>query len=314
MDMGIRGWMIVVGVLLILAVLLDGYRRIRKEQRGKIKMSMSMGGGFDDSDLENMTSAELPNGGARVLPRAGAASSVKKPLAKSDERKPPGAQGAKVAASRTKPTQAAAKPNSAQSIDTAPTCDDDLPSMSALDTGAQNTEFESMAAKEKPLVPERTLSANGDVNSSINTDDLQDLLIINVMAKDEAAFDGQKLLQIFKACDLRIGNMNIFHRYEEEGGMGPVQFSIANIVEPGTFNMESVDTFNTPGICFFLRLPGPRNASEAFDCMLETAQCVAKNLGGELQDEVHSVVNNQTLAHWRQRIGDYKRRTLVQPA
>ena len=67
-------------------------------------------------------------------------------------------------------------------------------------------------------------------------------------------------------------------------------------------------TMSTPGISFFMSLPGPSNAMQAFDFMLETAQCVVKNLGGELKDERRSVMTAQTIEHCRQRIREYERK------
>ena len=47
-EIGMREWLIGGGVLLVLAVLLDGFRRMRAERRSGIKMSLGMGGGFAD--------------------------------------------------------------------------------------------------------------------------------------------------------------------------------------------------------------------------------------------------------------------------
>lgn len=42
--------------------------------------------------------------------------------------------------------------------------------------------------------------------------------------------------------------------------------------------------------------------------MLETAQCVVRNLGGELKDERRSVMTPQTIEHCRQRIREFERK------
>src|SRR5690606_21576286 len=64
-----KEWVTVIIVLLIVAILLDGVRRMRIAQRDKIRMSRSMyknKGGNDASPKDNFSS-ELPNGGARVI-------------------------------------------------------------------------------------------------------------------------------------------------------------------------------------------------------------------------------------------------------
>jgi cell division protein ZipA len=45
--------------------------------------------------------------------------------------------------------------------------------------------------------------------------------------------------------------------------------------------------------------------------MLETAQAVARNLGGDVLDESRSVLTRQTMEHCRQKIRDLERRLLA---
>jgi FtsZ-interacting cell division protein ZipA len=49
---------------------------------------------------------------------------------------------------------------------------------------------------------------------------------------------------------------------------------------------------------------------DAFECMLATAETVAKNLGGEMLDEDRSVMRNQTAEHYRQRVRDFEMKNL----
>ncbi len=53
---------------------------------------------------------------------------------------------------------------------------------------------------------------------------------------------------------------------------------------------------------------------KAFDFMLETAQCLATNLGGEVRDDQHSVMRPQTIEHCRQQIRDFERRNMTRRA
>lgn len=143
------------------------------------------------------------------------------------------------------------------------------------------------------------------------TDEYSELLVLNVVAPKDTPFKGADMLQILLACDVRYGKMNIFHRYEKPDGTGAVQFSIANLVEPGDFDLDGIEEFTTPGLVFFMNLPGPEKSLKAFDAMVETAKCLVSNLGGELRDQSHSVATKQTLEHYRQRIRDFERRQLT---
>ncbi len=207
--------------------------------------------------------------------------------------------------------QEASKTKSPQ--DSPITADAKKPAVKAkVDTKNKDTkEAKKTAAGAK----ENDAVAQGDLLEELNVDDEppskapEEVLILHVMST-AGGFKGGPLLQILRACDLRFGDMNIFHRYEEANGNGAVQFGVANMVKPGTFDINAMDTFKTPGITLFLPLPGPKQALKAYDYMVETAQCVAKNLHGELKDESLSVVTEQTLEHGRQRVRDFERQRL----
>jgi len=83
------------------------------------------------------------------------------------------------------------------------------------------------------------------------------VLVIHVLSKDPTGFYGPKLLRLFKECDLRYGQEGIFHRYEEAKGRGPIQFSIAQMVEPGVFDPSAMEEQHFVGLTFFMGLPGP---------------------------------------------------------
>ena len=135
--------------------------------------------------------------------------------------------------------------------------------------------------------------------------------MINVVARSPQGFRGEDILHILLACDLRFGDMNFFHRHEFAAGRGAIQFSVANMMQPGVFDIDNMADFNTPGLVFFLTLPGPEDMMKAFDYMLETAQAVARNLDGDVLDESRSVMTKQTLEHSRQQIRDLERRLLA---
>ncbi|MGQ7275216.1 cell division protein ZipA [Marinobacter sp. V034] len=141
-----------------------------------------------------------------------------------------------------------------------------------------------------------------------NRPDAQEVIVINVQAKPDNAYEGKALGKLFDACGLEFGDMDIYHRHEETNTTSPVQFSVANAVEPGTFRASDLKDMKSPGISFFMSLPGPSDSLKAFEFMLETAQCVIHNLGGELKDERRSVMTPQTIEHCRQRIREFERK------
>ncbi len=138
------------------------------------------------------------------------------------------------------------------------------------------------------------------------------VIVFNVMAGPGRNFAGDKIRAALEEVDMVFGEMRIFHHYGvgELNAKTPV-FSIANIVEPGFFDLERMEELETPGLCFFLRLPGPLDGKVAFELMLNTGQRLAEKLVGELRDETRSVVTMQTLFHLRDRITEFGRQQLL---
>ena len=141
----------------------------------------------------------------------------------------------------------------------------------------------------------------------------EQVLVIHVQSKQQP-FNGPLLYKLLDACGVEHGEMDIFHRHEEAEGQGSLQFSIANGVAPGTFEVQSAPEFTTPALTFFLRLIDPTDRMNAFECMLATAQCVADNLGGELKDENRSSLRSQTIEHYRQKVREFERKQLTRRA
>lgn len=142
--------------------------------------------------------------------------------------------------------------------------------------------------------------------------DYEEILIIHVVARSEDGFKGPDLLQSILESGLRFGSMDIFHRHESMTGNGDKLFSMANALNPGTFDLDDIDMFSTRAVCFFMGLPGPRNTRQAFDLMIAAARKLANELDGDLKDDHRSDLTAQTIEHYRQRIADFERHQLTQ--
>lgn len=291
-DLTIRDWMVIIGVLLILAVMLDAWRRIRNDRRADVRVNLS--DAPDESserDEELAWLKELPNGGARVVERG-------------DLLRAAGHETGQQRAA-AKPSREVASPDSAGDDDDG---DDDL--VAGMSAGGDRADSDNVdwldglgSDADEPAAPDAPGRLPRDVEPEV--------FMLNVVARDPRGFKGEDILHILLACDLRFGDMNFFHRHEFEAGRGAIQFSVANMMQPGVFDIDNMADFNTPGLVFFLTLPGPEDMMKAFDYMLETAQAVARNLGGDVLDESRSVLTKQTLEHSRQLIRDLERRLLA---
>lgn len=308
MDLTIRDWMVIVGVLLIVVVLVDAWRRIRREKSGKIKVKLVNPEDLPPEPVSDIRQyGELPNGGARVVERGDilrAAGFGSKDANSSSSRKStdtvPGKKGAGNKGIVKKRTDKRLIQNEDELVDgiTSVAPGDEAENLDWLD-GLVSNEGQSASA---PAVP-----AAGELPRY----ETPEVFMLNVVAVSKQGFRGGDILHILLACDLRFGDMNFFHRHEFEAGRGAIQFSVANMMQPGVFDIDNMADMSTPGLVFFLTLPGPEDMIKAYDYMVETAQTVARNLGAEVLDESRSVLTRQAMEHGRQKIRELERRLLA---
>jgi cell division protein ZipA len=98
--------------------------------------------------------------------------------------------------------------------------------------------------------------------------------------------------------------MNIFHSMHN----GSTVFSIAKMVEPGFFDINNPESFQTPGVTLILQLPGPVPADVAFEVLVSEAFEIANELGATVLDERRSTLTKQTVQHMREGIYEYMHR------
>ncbi len=128
-----------------------------------------------------------------------------------------------------------------------------------------------------------------------------------VVAREGEPFRGSDIVVAAEKAGLRFGAMHIFHRLVEgRPDAGPV-FSMANMMKPGYFNMARIADLATPGLTFFITLPGPLAALDAWEAMLPVAQRIAELLGGELLDEDHNALGRQRVAGLREELRAWDR-------
>ncbi|MEX1220862.1 MAG: cell division protein ZipA [Idiomarina sp.] len=123
---------------------------------------------------------------------------------------------------------------------------------------------------------------------------------------------GAILLQQMTELGFKYGEFDIFHRHETTAGTGPVLFSLANMFNPGTFDIDEMEVFKTQGIALFLALPVKGSAQQAFNMMHNAAQKIAKAVeNGQVLDEHRNPLTRQTVQHIQQRIREFERRQLL---
>lgn len=145
------------------------------------------------------------------------------------------------------------------------------------------------------------------------TEEFDKIVTLYLAARAGQALHGPDILVAAERAGLRYGHMGVFHRLVEgHPERGPV-FSVANIMKPGSFDMADIQELQTPAIAFFLTLPAPVAALDAWDTMLPTAQRMAELLDGVVLDEQRNAIGRQRIAHIRDELRAYDRQREAPP-
>ncbi len=143
--------------------------------------------------------------------------------------------------------------------------------------------------------------------------DFDKIVSLYVAAKAGQTLRGEDIVVAAEKTGLIFGHMNVFHRLiEGRPERGPV-FSMANILQPGSFDMAAIREMETPAIAFFLTLPAPMTALEAWEKMLPNVERMAELLGGVVLDDSRNALGRQRIQHIREELRAYDRQHEAPP-
>ena len=211
-------------------------------------------------------------------------------------------QGRKRSADGTRPAGQRSDPSLAQAIE-------DARAMPHAERMHEEGFDEAPLAATEPLVP-------GGVANEVGRreqEEFDKIVTLYVAARAGQSLHGPDIVVAAEKAGLSYGYMQIFHRLVEGRPLdGPI-FSVANIKKPGSFDMADIHNVETPAIAFFLTLPAPIAALDAWEKMLPTAQRMAELLDGVVLDESRNALGRQRIAHIRDDLRAYDRLHEAQP-
>ena len=177
--------------------------------------------------------------------------------------------------------------------------DEELPPATMQDA----PDYEEYDKYDEPAA-ESTAEHNDDAEPS-------EVLILYVLLPEHQELKGQDLLSALTVLGFKYGEMDIFHRHQDSAGNGEVLFSLANMFNPGTFDIDNMDKLSTRGLSLFMTLPGPGEPLQNFNVMHNAAKKLAEEFGGQVLDGQRSVLTVQTVRHYVERIREFQRQRLI---
>jgi cell division protein ZipA len=165
---------------------------------------------------------------------------------------------------------------------------------------------ESMPLQEAP-------PPSGPEVGKRDREDFDKIVTLYVAARSGQILRGPDIVVAAEKTGLSYGYMSIFHRLMDGRADSAPIFSVANIKKPGSFEMTEIQALETPAIAFFLTLPAPIAALDAWEKMLPTAQRMAELLDGVVLDESRNALGRQRIAHIRDDLRAYDRQHEAPP-
>lgn len=179
------------------------------------------------------------------------------------------------------------------------------------DAMGEGDAFEGVTQAELGL-PDMGASANSDLGKR-PSQDFDKIVSLYVAARAGEVLRGEDIVVAAEKTGLVFGYMNVFHRLVEgHPERGPI-FSMASIMKPGSFDMATIREMETPAIAFFLTLPAPLTALDAWEKMLPTVQRMGELLGGVVLDDSRNALGRQRIAHIRDELRAYDRQHEAPP-
>lgn len=122
-------------------------------------------------------------------------------------------------------------------------------------------------------------------------------------APQNEAFRGDFVVHYLEEVGLRFGEHQIFHRHQHiDDSLSPIIFSAANLMNPGTFDLNNISNFATAGLVLFMQLPTEGNDVANMKLLISNAEHLAASLGGFLYDDNQQPFGEESRQRYMQRV------------
>lgn len=120
------------------------------------------------------------------------------------------------------------------------------------------------------------------------------LVVMYLLPGEQKFFLGYELLQSLAHNHVHLSEKKHFQRFAQEDGSGQLWYHVASMAHPGTFDMSEPGKISCPGLVFILETDRVDDPSTAFNCMLETCENLAEDLGGQILDSEQRPFNENS--------------------
>ncbi|MBL8268815.1 cell division protein ZipA C-terminal FtsZ-binding domain-containing protein [Steroidobacter sp.] len=208
---------------------------------------------------------------------------------------------------------ARAEPSRTVAREVAPATDDEPPRSipdfrrgrvePTLGTDSVTEELPVSAAPVTPAATTAPTLSSSETSSLRRSSERRKILSLRLSVAPQK-IEGAKLQEVLQEELLALGKYDVFHRTHSDGQS---IFSIASMVEPGTFDAEKMPETLYPGVTLFAQLPGPVPGMHALNELVACARRLHQTLGGVLQDDRGVPLTVHRIERMKQEVRDFER-------
>ncbi len=171
---------------------------------------------------------------------------------------------------------------------------EETPSLNASDDS-----FNDAHNNEEGLAETNKASTGQKTNNQPN-----DIIVIYILPKGDALLEGSQINSTAQALGLNFGEMNIFH-YSSDGRN---IFSLANMLEPGSFDSETIHVLKTTGLTLFMQIKRDGAMDDSMNDlseMLQRGYQIAGLLEARLCNHKREPLTEQDAENYRTQVREF---------
>lgn len=189
--------------------------------------------------------------------------------------------------------------------------DDDLPAFSAqslddVDEGVGQVRVIASADLQSEDDDVASLNVSADVEQretaqdATNKNKLNDIIVLYILPKSDNTLAGAQINSSAQAMGLRFGEMNIFHYMDGTRSV----FSLANMLEPGSFDADTIHDLKTTGLTVFMQIHAGDPLDDLTE-MLQRSYQLAGLLDARLCNHKREPLTEQDAENYRTQVSDF---------
>jgi cell division protein ZipA len=195
--------------------------------------------------------------------------------------------------------------------------DDDLPEFSAqnlddVDEGVGRVRVIASATSPAEQDDVSSLGVSADceqqTDSSINDNRenpvdknaLNDIIVLYILPKPDCILMGAQINSAAQAMGLSFGEMNVFHYMDGSRSV----FSLANMLEPGSFDADTIHDLKTTGLTVFMQIHAGDPLDDLTE-MLQRSYQLAGLLDARLCNHKREPLTEQDAENYRTQVSDF---------